>query len=289
MVWSLLTGIGVLVGLLFARARHKRRARRLQLEARVRALDQLRLLRELLEQIQRHRGLCFGVMSGAHALESDRWTVHAHVTRLLERAGIHRANLAWHDAWREVLPLWNQIERDRQGESPLKVLQLHHDLTKLILATIEELGDSHDLICLGGLAPQPEGLWLDLLNNAELLGRARAVGTGIAARRQNSASQQLELERLGQLIRQQLYLAPAQLSVEPVLRESLAKPVREAEDRVDALLLAIEALLRDPANPALGSMAFFKLATQAVSAHYMLADLLLERLRLSTESALKQG
>jgi hypothetical protein len=289
MVWSLLTGIGVLVGLLFARARHKRRARRLQLEARVRALDQLRLLRELLEQIQRHRGLCFGVMSGAHALESDRWTVHAHVTRLLERAGIHRANLAWHDAWREVLPLWNQIERDRQGESPLKVLQLHHDLTKLILATIEELGDSHDLICLGGLAPQPEGLWLDRLNNAELLGRARAVGTGIAARRQNSASQQLELERLGQLIRQQLYLAPAQLSVEPVLRESLAKPVREAEDRVDALLLAIEALLRDPANPALGSMAFFKLATQAVSAHYMLADLLLERLRLSTESALKQG
>ncbi|WP_339847039.1 hypothetical protein [uncultured Halopseudomonas sp.] len=289
MVWSLLTGIGVLVGLLFARARHKRRARRLQLEARIRALGQLRLLRELLEQTQRHRGLCFGVMSGAHALESDRWTVHAHVTRLLERTATHRANLVWHDAWREVFPLWNQIERERQGESPLKVLQLHHDLTELILATIEELGDRHDLICLGGLAPQPEGLWLDLLKNAELLGRARAVGTGIAARRQNSASQQLELERLGQLIREQLYLAPAQLSVEPMLRESLAKPVREAEDRVDALLLAIEALLRDSANPALGSMAFFKLATQAVSAYYMLADLLLERLRLSTESALKQG
>ena len=33
-------------------------------------------IRELLEQVQRHRGLCYGVMSGAHALECDRWTVH---------------------------------------------------------------------------------------------------------------------------------------------------------------------------------------------------------------------
>ena len=34
-------------------------------------------------------------------------------------------------------------------------------------------------------------------------------------------------------------------------------------------------------------MAFFKLATQAVSAQYMLADLLLERLRQGAENTLK--
>lgn len=289
MVWWLLTGLVLLVGALFARHRHKRQARGARLRARLRAITQLRLLRELLEQVQRHRGLCFGVMSGAHTLESDRWTVHADVTRLFELAAEHQANLAWHESWKQAHPLWLRVDSDRHGDTALKVLHQHHDLAALILATIEALGHRHDLICLGGLAPQPQGLWLELLKNAELLGQARAVGTGIVARRQNTPGQCRELEQLSGLIRERLYLAPAQLSVEPGLRETLARPVREAEERVDALLQAIEGLLRNPACPGLGSVAFFKLATQAVSAQYMLADLLLERLRLETERSLRQG
>lgn len=287
MMWWLLVVV-LLMGALFAHRRQKQRAHRARLRARLRAIAQLRLLRELLEQVQRHRGLCFGVMSGAHALESDRWTVQAHVTRLFDLATEHQANLAWHDPWKQAFPLWLEIDRERQGDSALKVLNLHHELATLILATIEALGHRHDLICLGGLAPQPEGLWLELMKNAELLGKARAVGTGIAARRQNTPAQCRDLDQLSVLIRDQLYLAPAQLSVEPGLREALARPVREAEERVDALLQAVEALLRNPAYPGLGSMAFFKLATQAVSAQYMLADLLLERLRQGAENTLKQ-
>lgn len=288
MVWVLLASIVVLIGLLVARARQKRRAARTRLEARLRAISQLRLLRELLEQVQRHRGLCFGVMSGGHALENDRWTVHAEVNRLLDSAAAHQANLSWHEAWQEIHPLWQKIDRERHGYDAISVLHLHHRFAMLTIGTIEALGTRHDLICLGGLTPQPEGLWLDLLKNAELLGKARAVGTGIAARKQNNVDQHQALERLGRLIHDQLYLAPAQLSVEPGLREPLAKPVREAEDSVDALLHAIDTLLRDPSHPALSSMAFFKTATQAISAQYMLADLLLERLRLATESALRQ-
>ncbi|WP_373184728.1 hypothetical protein [Halopseudomonas sp.] len=289
MVWWLLIAIVVLIVLLFARKRQKRRAETAQLQARSRALEQLRLLRDLLEQVQRHRGLCFGVMSGAHNLESERWTVHGEVYRLLENAFLHQANLAWYEAWKGVYPLWKRIDHERQGNAAIAVLQLHHEFAELILETIKALGNRHDLICLGGLAPQPEGLWLDLLENAELLGKARAVGTGIAARRQNSPAQCQELERLSELIREQAYLAPAQLSVEPVLREALAKPVRESEDRIDTLLQAIDTLLRDPAHRALGAMGFFNTATQAISAQYMLADLLLERLRLATEASLRQG
>lgn len=289
MVWWLLIAIVVLFVLLFARRRQKRRAETAQLQARSRALEQLQLLRDLLEQVQRHRGLCFGVMSGAHTLESERWTVHGEVDRLLDCALMHQANLAWYEAWQGVYPLWRRIGHEHQGDAAITVLHLHHALAELILATIEALGNRHDLICLGALAPQPEGLWLDLLKNAELLGKARAVGAGIAARRHNSAAQCQALERLSELIREQTYLAPAQLSVEPVLRESLARPVRESEDRIDALLQAIDTLLRDPAHQALGAMGFFKIATQAIGAQYMLADLLIERLRVSTESALRQG
>ena len=109
MIWWLLVVV-LLVGALFAHRRQKQRAHRARLRARLRAIAQLRLLRELLEQVQRHRGLCFGVMSGAHALESDRWTVQAHVTRLFDLATEHQANLAWHDPWKQAYPLWQEID-----------------------------------------------------------------------------------------------------------------------------------------------------------------------------------
>jgi hypothetical protein len=288
MIWGLFIGIVILIGLLFARRRHKRDLCRKSLEARLRALTQLRLLRLLLEQVQRHRGLCFGVLCGDQTLEGERWLVHAEVSRLIGDAKKLRANLLGHEAWQRVFPLWQRIDQERQDGEAIGLLNLHNELAELILGTIEALADRHDLVCLGWLAPQPEGLWLALLQNAEVLGQARAAGTGIAARRQDDAVQQQVLKRLADLIRQQFYLAPAQLSVDPALRVSLARPVREAEDSIDALLQSIDLLLKDPLHPALGSMAFFKRATQAISAHYMLADLLLERLRLATEAAIKQ-
>ncbi|WP_415058385.1 hypothetical protein [Halopseudomonas sp.] len=288
MIWGLFIGIVILIGLLFARRRHKRDLGRKSLEARLRALTQLRLLRLLLEQVQRHRGLCFGVLCGDQTLEGERWLVHAEVSRLIGDAKKLRANLLGHEAWQRVFPLWQRIDQERQDGEAIGLLNLHNELAELILGTIEALADRHDLVCLGWLAPQPEGLWLALLQNAEVLGQARAAGTGIAARRQDDAVQQQVLKRLADLIRQQFYLAPAQLSVDPALRASLARPVREAEDSIDALLQSIDLLLKDPLHPALGSMAFFKRATQAISAHYMLADLLLERLRLATEAAIKQ-
>tara|TARA_R110001592_G_scaffold53784_4_gene164882 strand:- start:10346 stop:10501 length:156 start_codon:yes stop_codon:yes gene_type:complete len=40
------------------------------------------------------------------------------------------------------------------------LLHLHNQLAELIFGTIDALAGRHDLVCLGGLAPQPEGLRL---------------------------------------------------------------------------------------------------------------------------------
>ncbi|MFN3580066.1 MAG: nitrate- and nitrite sensing domain-containing protein [Pseudomonas sp.] len=279
MTWGLL-GVVIVLGLLLERVGHRRRVRQ-AVQSRLRALEQIHLLRLLLEQVQRHRGLCFGFMSGEVSLEAQRWSVSQHVQQLLERAAEHQANLFWYAPWHTVLPLWEQIEHDREKASAEAVLQLHHRLADRILSTIESLGNRHDLICLGALAPQPQGMWMELLRNTEMLGQARAIGTGIAARRQNSALQHQELRRLREQIIAQVYVAPARLSTEPSLRALLDGQVREAEESLDAMVSAMDQLLASLEQPGMRSITYFSIATQAICAQLDLVDLLIDHLRTS--------
>lgn len=193
---------------------------------------------------------------------------------------MHEASLFWYDAWHPVLPLWEQIGAERQQHASAEVvLQLHHRLADHVIDTIEALGSRHDLVCLGALAPPPQGMWLELLKNTELLGRARAIGTGIAARRQNTALQHQELQRLREQINAQCYHPLARLCSDPLLRLVMEKPVRSAEDSLDKLLAAADRLLESQATPGLPSKDYFAIATQAISAKLVIVDLLLDRLQ----------
>lgn len=278
MVWTLFA-VAVVLAVVLERIASRRRARQKR-QVRLKALEQIRLLRLLLEQVQRHRGLCFGVMSGEDSLENQRWQVEAQLKQLLVSVAVHEASLFWYAAWHPVVPVWEQIGTQRQEDASAEtVLQLHHRMADQLIGTIEALAVRHDLVCLGTLAPQPQGMWLELLKNTELLGRARAIGTGIAARRQNSALQHQELQRLREQINTQCYQPLARLCTEPLLRLSVDKSVRTAEDSLDSLLVAVDLLLQSCDKPVLLSNRYFSIATQAISATLAIVDLLLERLQ----------
>ncbi|MFO7704221.1 MAG: hypothetical protein R6V43_03650, partial [Halopseudomonas sp.] len=150
--------VALLLGLGNRRRTVQKRQRRLQ------ALEQIRLLRLLLEEVQRHRGLCFGVMAGEGRLEAQRWNVEAQVNQLLEAPTVHQASLLWYTAWHSVVPLWQEIRAQRQQPVAAEaVLQLHHRMADQLISSIAALAERHDLVCLGSLAPQPQGIWLELL------------------------------------------------------------------------------------------------------------------------------
>lgn len=286
MVWTLFA-VAVVLTVVLERIGSRRRTLQKR-HVRLKALEQIRLLRLLLEQVQRHRGLCFGVMSGEDSLENQRWQVEAQVNQLFEAAAAHEGSLFWYTEWHPVVPAWQNIGSERQHHASAEaVLQLHHRMAEQLIGTIEALAGSHDLVCLGTLAPQPQGMWLELLKNTELLGRARAVGTGISARRQNTALQHQELQRLRQQIDTQCYQPLARLCTEPLLRLSMGKPVRTAEDSLDNLLLAIDQLLDGQDKPGLSSSRYFSIATQAISAKLVIVDMLLDRLQAPGALAFK--
>lgn len=255
--------------------RSKRQRRRTSLRL---ALQQIRLLRQLIEQVQRHRGLYYGVLSGEGALESRRWSVHQQVCQLLETCRLHQPTLHWYTSWYDALNCWDQLERQGEDVSAEEVLFAHNEMIGHLLATVQALADRFDLVCLGRLAPQAEGLWLELLRNTEMVGQSRAIGTGIVANRQNLPIWRAELAALSGKINEHCYTALARLASDPELRPLVSQSVRAAEETLDVLLERIRELLERHGNRELGSAEYFQTATQALSAQLLLVDVLLDRL-----------
>lgn len=262
--------------------RHKRRRAHM---ARLSALTQIRVLRQLIEQVQRHRGLSYGVMSGERSLEARRWSVHQQVNQLLETCQHYQASLHRHGSWHDALACWTQLETGSEAHDPESMLLIHNEMIRNLLATIQALAERHDLVCLGRLAPQAEGLWLELLRNTEIVGQSRAIGTGIAANRQNQAGARAQLSALSAQLHEHCYTVLARLASDPELRSLVDRPVRAAEDALDVLLERIRMLMDTQTESEIDSVSYFQTATQALSAQLLLVDMLLARLETRTLSS----
>lgn len=266
------------ISLLIVRVRRIRRHERC--ETCVQELERITCLRHLLELVQQHRGLSFGEMSGDCNLQTRRWAVHQEITGQLERCRVHEGSLQWYPGWHQALSQWAQLERGQDDDVDAEaVLRSHNRMLALLLETIRSIADRHDLECLGTLATQPAGCWLQLLEHTELLGQARAIGTGILVRPDRSDALRTELEGLRTRIAGQTYLPLAQLHADPQLRQLMASQVQEAEDCLDRLLEFIDRMLAVEEDKTLRSSTYFQTATHAITAHLVLVDHLLERLK----------
>ncbi|QIB51938.1 nitrate- and nitrite sensing domain-containing protein [Pseudomonas sp. OIL-1] len=263
---------------LLVRSRRKRLHERGQ--ACVHELERIACLRQLLELVQQHRGLSFGEMSGEGSWQARRWAVHQEIFAQLERCRAHERSLQCYPGWRQALAQWVQIESAQEHEISAEAgLRLHNRMLALLLEVIRGIAGRHDLECLGGLATQPVGCWLQLLEHTELLGQARAIGTGTIVRRGSDSALRTELEALRIRIAGQAYLPLAQLHADPQLRQVMATQVQEAEDCLDRLLELVDRMLAAEEDKTLRAATYFQTATHAITAHLVLVDQLLQRLR----------
>lgn len=277
----------LLTASLLLHSRRKRMHERGQ--ACVRELERIACLRQLLELVQQHRGLSFGEMSGQGSWQARRWAVHQEVSGQLVRCQAHEGSLQWYPGWHQALAQWAQIENAQERELSAETsLRLHNRMLALLLEVVRGIADRHDLECLGGLATQPVGCWLQLLEHTELLGQARAIGSGILARRADDSTLRTELEALRMRIAEQAYLPLAQLHADPSLRQKMTTEVQEAEDCLDRLLELIDRLLAVEGGNRLRAATFFQTATHAITAHLVLVDQLLQRLTMANRGEVRE-
>jgi hypothetical protein len=236
---SLSTGLATLVlvaalGLFFALYLRMKRQQQRALEHN---LEQLALLRALLADFQRHRGLSNGVLSGDNSM-------------------------------REALQETRLRLRTIDGRDPASNLQAHNRIIRDTIFLIEDIATERDLSGGRDDLQYLHCIWHEVVQTAEWSGQARALGTGIAAAHQSSAAQRVRLRFLHQKIREHSESAFA------ILKRDFAGQQRlhQCEHAVATFLDCMEAELLGTETPAIEARHYFEQATAAVNELLALID-----------------
>lgn len=217
-----------------------------------RGLALLVKMRDLLSNIQKHRGLTHGFHGGDRSLSADiqqlQNRIGADIADIATIGGWVGSNERWNNLcghWRRLCASFNTLEQEN-------CLLQHNMLISNVLYLIEDTADAHQLHRLNADISAACLVWKELLVTAEYIGQARALGTGVTASGHCTSVSRIRLNYLRQKIEETTRLTWRHLDVASDVKNKLA-----------ALLQCIEQqVLVD--QPTIASQAYFKLATETL-------------------------
>jgi methyl-accepting chemotaxis protein len=254
-------------------------------------LTSARIILPLVKATQAHRGLSSGVLSGNAGMNSDRKARQATVDQSMAALS---AALQGHGS-SDLTQSMAGIRKDWQGlaqavtqgtMSAAESLQQH---TQLIARLVKLLGDVSDVSGLA-LDADPRCYYMittllhDLPRLTDLIGQARALGTGILVTQSTSPAEQLQLRIL---------MEGAKAMHEDVLsaqdRVAAASPGGQHDPSYARLIDAskqalgqgrkeVDRILQSTAGSGLTSDEYFKAMTQIIETQFALSDAGMSRL-----------
>lgn len=266
----LLSVFGLVVAvLLVAQHIRLRVRRRQQLHGNI---EQLQVLRALLADLQRHRGLSNGLLCGDKSLRQELTGICDRLDRSISNAKTLDSTHA--ETWQSIDRQWQEV-RKIQGRDPAVNLIAHNRIISDTIFLIEDIYADRDLSADHAELGYLVCIWHEVLQTAEWSGQARALGTGIAAARQSSADQRVRLRFLHQKISDLSELAFDHLAKHFTDDRKLTN-CREA---VKAFLASLERELLSTDRPSIEARQYFDQATCAINELFGLVDFALMDLK----------
>jgi hypothetical protein len=223
----------------------------------------LKSFRVLLALIQQHRGLTMGYLNGDKSLSIRiselKGQVNQQLLQIKKEQLVLENNLIWagiNDHWLRLSGNFSQYESDHN-------FRQHCNLIMNLQHLIEDSAEHHhlqELVCSN--KQNANFLWTQLLNTAEHVGQARAVGTSIAAAKKSTSIQRIKLNYLQNFINE--FLANENLQNDSSAPRALLTAIK------DQILID---------KPNIAAEEFFNIATSALDVifgqfDYYLKDLL---------------
>ncbi|XOZ34551.1 nitrate- and nitrite sensing domain-containing protein [Halomonadaceae bacterium KBTZ08] len=260
---ALLLGLAGSGAVLVLRQHHRHRRRRRQ------QLAALRSLCDLIQNLQRHRGLSTGVLSGGSGMQQELASLHQHLDRVFREAPMSDARYA--ERWLGLEDHWRRL-RQTGNRSVEANLNQHHQIIRNTLFLIQ------DIAADDRVAPHPANhhcIWHEVLEAAEWAGQARALGTAMAAAGHSSAAQRVRLRFLREKIRDLSSIAFEALSQAQPAKVD-ANQLEDVQKAVDQLLHEMDSDLLAATPIVIPAQTFFQDATATVDALFSLVAATLE-------------
>ena len=252
----------LLAGIFFTLYRRMRRQQKKQLNSNI---DQLKLLRILLTDFQKHRGLSTALLSGDSSLQVELTSTQNRLEKSTSRAlciGTYHT-----DVWHKLINQWQQIRHDSTA-NPANNLLNHHRLIRDTTFLIEDIADDLDLGAGKKELSYLDCIWREVVQTAEWIGQARALGTGIAAAQSSSAAQRVRLRFLHEKIKELSAIAFSTLEQSDADHLNLQQP----KQSVNNFLLCLEQELLNCEKTQIEAKLYFKQATLAINDLLVMMD-----------------
>ncbi|MBE0482098.1 MAG: nitrate- and nitrite sensing domain-containing protein [Bacterioplanes sp.] len=233
-------------------------------------LKELRLLRQLITALQRHRGLSNGVLNGDDRLLAEliktRDLVSHHIQSM---SSLHPSRI---EAWEALCDHWGRL-RQNDGLTVDTNLAQHNILIRNSLYLLEDVAVSADLTHQYPNLQHVPALWRHLVPAAEWTGQARALGTGLAAQGVSTPEQRVRMRYLYQKIAQTtqstFQILQAHTRQFPEMKLTTVDECRAA---VDAFLACIQSDLLAGEEPTMAAPLFFEKATYTIDRLFDVVD-----------------
>ncbi|WP_369920537.1 nitrate- and nitrite sensing domain-containing protein [Marinomonas polaris] len=239
-------------------------------------IRQLTLLRVLIAEFQRHRGLSNAVLCGDTSMSQDlantRQSLDQHIRAAQEFDGTHR------NAWNSLIDHWSRMREGRSSDRANNLIQ-HHLIIRNSIFLMEDVASEIDLTKgLPELGYLP-CIWREVIQAAEWAGQARALGTGMAAAGQSSVEQRVRMHFLYQKIELLAGKAFATLQHHAIEHPQMNEfRLQHCEQVVADFLSCIKQELLGSELPVIAAKTYFQHATQAIDELLALVDTALGQL-----------
>jgi hypothetical protein len=236
------------------------------------------VLRKLLQHIQMHRGMASIILNGDGSfnakLKAKQGDINDELRVMADKTPAAR-DLFVGAPLERIQSDWEMLRVQALQLTVSESFERHSALIQQVLHLIADVAERSQLD-VGGPVPHAlsDMLWRRLPELAEDLGKARAIGSGVAAAGQVSGVDRIRLNFLVNRIRSGLKAMQAAISEDTGNRfgGEAHQSASRVQTSVDRLLQMIESELIAAERPNLSAATYFSAATDALEVVYRLYD-----------------
>jgi hypothetical protein len=243
----------------------------------IKGIRLLKLLRDYLAKVQKHRGLTTAYIMGNTDMLPEIDTLNQSMMQDIDLIFSVGEWINHNERWLLIEKHWSKLQTSfKNNKDADNNLEQHNRLIKNTLYLIEEMADEHSLLLLkGDLSLCIELLWKDLLKAIDYMGQARALGTGVATNGVCSSVERIRMSYLRKKIEENSLVIVNHLPQGEI-----------AKKEVKTLLNCIdEHILGSYCN--LDAKQYFDMATATIENLYKQYDQALHQLKINNFQHLK--
>ncbi|UZD64976.1 MULTISPECIES: methyl-accepting chemotaxis protein [Marinobacter] len=235
-------------------------------------LQDLILVRDVLEKVQEHRGMSAAYLNGASQFATPLQALQTGISQSLSRLEMLR--FPQEQLVSGLENDWHSLTKGLEEMTPAESFRRHVDLVEGLFSLIDRIGEQSNLI----LDPSPDTYYLITLVTSsypgvvEMMGQARGVGVGVAARGKHTDNSQTRLialssqiQRDGRDIQHNLQRAESFRDAES---NELGVFSREADLAIKSYIGLLEERLIQPGSRMASPDEIVTLATEAITTVY---------------------